>query len=260
MPNLCIFPARALEDETITDADLRVLAAIGVHTDRNGDCRLFVRTILKRAKVARSTFFASIKRLEAAGLIARVSGRMKGQSSSYTVILDARVRVSSQPDSQVSSQPDSGVQPGMDTPTINAPINDSSSSAPRFVVEGYLPDWLELLRRVEKTGGLTASWFGECNAQLDGMHGKAATALQISEAIRHFAGNGAEPNLRLFTGYLRSTIAGPRKNEPEPPKRRKEPYRAPTEPEPLGRALADTNWRELFKQGMESSPTPQEGT
>jgi hypothetical protein len=207
MPNLCIFPARALEDDRITDADLRVLAAIGIYTDRDGaGCFANASTLFKRARVSRSTFFAATKRLLEAGLIERTSGQLRGRSSDYSVCLDSR-RVSGQPDSQVSSQPDSGVRPEPDSPTITAPFNDSSSPED-FLEPGFLDDWIALSAKVEKAGGSITSWRAECRSALQGMHlPKPATPAQVSQGIRHFAGNGAEVNLRLFSGYLRSIVA-----------------------------------------------------
>lgn len=207
-PRLCIFPARALEEESLTDADLRVLAAIGIYTDREGSgCFANVATLMKRARIkARSTWFDSTKRLLAAGLIERESGQLQGRSSNYSVVLESKGGV--RPAGHLESgQPDTGVHPEPDTPTINAPINAPSSSM-AFLEPGYLDDWLILAGKIDEAGGEIRSWRAECNSALQGMHlPRKATPAEISQAIRHFAGNGADLSLRLFTGYLRSVVA-----------------------------------------------------
>jgi hypothetical protein len=135
MSNLCIFPARALEDPTLSGSDIRVLAAIGkhVHSRTGYGCWASSKTLAKEAGVSISGFFASTKRLLAAGWIRRESRKRDGETSLYSVVFDPpRKRAKGVP------PPIGGVSTPLDTPlsvggyrvsgapettTINAPFN-----------------------------------------------------------------------------------------------------------------------------------------
>jgi len=72
VPNLCIIPFRALKDERIANADLRILLAIGAHTDRHGaGVWASAKTLSSEALLSRSQFFVSAARLEEYGYITR---------------------------------------------------------------------------------------------------------------------------------------------------------------------------------------------
>jgi hypothetical protein len=94
MPNLCIIPFRALEDGTMTPAQLRVLCAIGAHTDREGaGVWASARTLADEARCDRSTFFRAASYLEAQGYVERTArwSDTDGHqlTSMYRVLLDA---------------------------------------------------------------------------------------------------------------------------------------------------------------------------
>jgi hypothetical protein len=208
-----------VRDPNLTGCDIRVLCAVGIHTDGRTGKGCFARaaTLADEAGVSKNQFFTSAKKLIEGGYLRRESGQADGVPSSYSVILDPTTKIG------VPAQSAEGRgHPAPDgAPTMNAPINASSSSVkmiqlveepPAFLSPGFEPDYLELLEKIRKAGGSVLSWQSEMLAALDGMHGPPATPLQVSQAIRHFAGNGAEPVLRLFGGYLRSSVAGPREN------------------------------------------------
>lgn len=92
MPNLCIIPFRALQDERLSPADLRVLCAIGAHTDRDGaGVWASAKTLASEGLVSRSQFFASIKTLEWCGYIrrtARYSDTGSQLTSMVSILLD----------------------------------------------------------------------------------------------------------------------------------------------------------------------------
>lgn len=95
MPALCIIPARAVLDGDLKPSDLRVLLALGLHTDRAGaGAWPAARTIAKEARVSRSTVFECLKRLEERGYIQRTPRWVEGRqtSSMYAVVLDGGVR------------------------------------------------------------------------------------------------------------------------------------------------------------------------
>lgn len=134
MPNLCIFPARALEDPSLSGSDIRVLAAIGKFTDRAGSgCWASSKTLATVAGVSRSSFFASTERLLTAGLILRESRKHEGKQSEYSIVFDTpknNARGVHQARVGVSTPLDTPVSPlrhwesaRRDTATINAPVN-----------------------------------------------------------------------------------------------------------------------------------------
>lgn len=94
MPNLCIIPFRALEDGTMTPAQLRVLCAIGAHTDRFGaGVWASAQTLAEEARCERSTFFRAATYLEKMGFVSRTArwSETDGHqlTSMYRVLLDA---------------------------------------------------------------------------------------------------------------------------------------------------------------------------
>lgn len=94
MPNLCIIPFRALEDGTMTPAQLRVLCAIGAHTDREGaGVWASAATLADEARCDRATFFRAAKYLESQGFVQRTARYSETDghqlTSMYRVLLDA---------------------------------------------------------------------------------------------------------------------------------------------------------------------------
>lgn len=88
MPNLSIIPARAVGDKALGANDLRVLCAIGIHTNRlGGNVWTSLATLCREAGVSESTAHRAISALTQAGYI-RVKPRV-GQTNLYEVVLDA---------------------------------------------------------------------------------------------------------------------------------------------------------------------------
>lgn len=149
MSDLCIIPKLALADERLTSADIRVLCAIGIHTDGAGEgAWANARTFSAEGGISRSQFFVSAKRLLELGYIRRAS--RQGRSSVYRIVLDHKsVGVirrkhlhSESPESGLKaresriwtgeSSPLDGTRPDvLDGSTINAPSN-----APQSVTTG----------------------------------------------------------------------------------------------------------------------------
>ncbi|MCH8112649.1 MAG: helix-turn-helix domain-containing protein [Proteobacteria bacterium] len=68
-PHLCIIPAAAVFDERLSATDLRVLAALGVHADRNGHCNPSLGYLAKRLKTDRRHVRRRIRKLEDLGIL-----------------------------------------------------------------------------------------------------------------------------------------------------------------------------------------------
>src|SRR5262245_29280752 len=82
--------ADAVADERLTGADLTVLVAIGFHTDRAGWCKDRQDEIAKKARLARGTVIAVLKRLARFGYVEVFKAENGDRSATkYRVILDA---------------------------------------------------------------------------------------------------------------------------------------------------------------------------
>ena len=87
MPNLSIIPARAVMDTTITPTQLRVLCAIGMHTNRlGGGVWTSINTLADEAGVSRSTVKRACEELEERGYLLRTE--RPGTTHLYEVVLD----------------------------------------------------------------------------------------------------------------------------------------------------------------------------
>lgn len=87
MPNLSIIPAAAVADPRLTDVHIRVLCAIGTHTNRlGGNVWASVATLAKESNLSDRTVQRSIVALVEAGFI-RKTERI-GRTNLYDVVLD----------------------------------------------------------------------------------------------------------------------------------------------------------------------------
>ena len=68
-PRLSIIPADAVFDERLSATDLRVLAALGVHSDRKGNCNPSLGYLAKRLKTDRRHVRRRIRKLEDLGML-----------------------------------------------------------------------------------------------------------------------------------------------------------------------------------------------
>jgi len=90
-PRYTLFAARAVFDDRLTAMDVRVLAALGTFTDRQGWCHPSQTTIARRLKTSRPRVNGAIKALVDAGYVQAVqqSSEKKGREVSlYRVLMD----------------------------------------------------------------------------------------------------------------------------------------------------------------------------
>lgn len=175
MPNLCIIPARALQHPELTGTDIRVLCAIGLHTDRAGaGCWASSKTLCEEAGVSRNHFFISTKRLLAAGLVRRTSGQDSGGTSTYSIILDDEASPEigtggvTQNGTGASGKSVRGSGRNRDAPTINAPLNVPSNAPTtrggrKTVEAGELVNAVRDERSTQFPNSLTAGWQKDFN-------------------------------------------------------------------------------------------------
>jgi hypothetical protein len=214
MPDLCIIPAAALEDEELTGTDIRILCAIGKHTDRNGvGCFAKAETLADEARVSRNQFFISTRKLLERGWIERDSGQEEGRPSKYAIVFPSLRKqggVSKNGTPQEYLNSGRGSSEKRDGTTISAPINEASPLGKRFS-RNELSDVNLFLARISGVlhpEGLLA-WEAEIRAMLDGMPGHVlATPADIAKACRDATANGksADPNMRQFRRYVAGAV------------------------------------------------------
>lgn len=87
MPNLSIIPAAAVMDRALTPTQLRVLCAVGIHTDKlGGNVWASVKTLATEAGVVERTFQMAAQALVERGYL-RITLR-PGRTNLYQVVLD----------------------------------------------------------------------------------------------------------------------------------------------------------------------------
>jgi hypothetical protein len=150
-PSYARVPPRALQDPTLTGTDIRVLCAIGLHVDKNGEgCWASSKTLALEAGVSRNKFFSAAKKLMAAGIITRESRNSKNggaTSSAYAIVFDEESRGAStengtSPQKAGDLRLDAGtaivpkpVRSTMNSPSNN-PLNDENGGVIDLDTEG----------------------------------------------------------------------------------------------------------------------------
>lgn len=141
MSRFAIMPAAAVTDTRLTTRDLTVLAAIGVHTDRNGWCYPSQGRLGEMLGITRQAVQKSMRALTGAGyvqIVARVRGDGAQTSNAMRVLFDTEhplevMRTAPPATVEVAPPATPGVAPPA-TPEVAppatpgvAPINDPSN-------------------------------------------------------------------------------------------------------------------------------------
>jgi len=114
MPNLSIIPARAVMDQTLTPTQLRVLCAIGIHTNKlGGGVWTSVKTLASEAGVAERTVQTACQALVERGYLTIIP--RPGRSNLYEVRLDAPPQELVHPTPAVAAAPE---RPKRTTPKL----------------------------------------------------------------------------------------------------------------------------------------------
>lgn len=104
MPNLSIIPAAAVADPRLTDVHVRVLCAIGTHTNRlGGNVWASVATLAKESNLSDRTVQRSIAALIEAGYVRKTE--RTGRTNLYDVMLDGVTGQSPSPVTAVTPPP-----------------------------------------------------------------------------------------------------------------------------------------------------------
>ena len=104
MPNLSIIPAAAVMDRDLTHTQLRVLCAIGVHTDKlGGNVWTSVKTLADEAGVSERTVQTACQALTERGYL-RITTR-SGRTNLYEVVLNTPPQSAAPPQQLVHPTP-----------------------------------------------------------------------------------------------------------------------------------------------------------
>lgn len=104
MPNLSIIPARAVMDRELTHTQLRVLCAIGMHTNKlGGNVWTSVKTLADEAGVAERTVQTACQALAERGYVTITS--RPGRTNLYEVVLNAPPQLDAPPQQLVHPTP-----------------------------------------------------------------------------------------------------------------------------------------------------------
>lgn len=104
MPNLSIIPAAAVADSRLTDVHVRVLCAIGTHTNRlGGNVWASVATLAKESNLSERTVQRSLAALIEAGYLRKTE--RTGRTNLYDVLLDGVSTESPAPVTTVTPPP-----------------------------------------------------------------------------------------------------------------------------------------------------------
>jgi hypothetical protein len=104
MPNLSIIPAAAVADARLSDVHVRVLCAIGTHTNRlGGNVWASVATLAKESSLSERTVQRSLAALIGAGYIRKTE--RTGRTNLYDVMLDGVTKESPTPATTVTPPP-----------------------------------------------------------------------------------------------------------------------------------------------------------
>jgi hypothetical protein len=145
MPNLSIIPAAAVMDETLTPTQLRVLCAIGIHTDKlGGNVWTSVRTLAKEANVAERTVQTACAVLVERGYL-KVVPRV-GQTNLYEVQLDAPLHRDAGEGVQELVRGRGAAADAPKRPQRTTPKSNESSEAERAVLQAL---WTTYPKRPE---------------------------------------------------------------------------------------------------------------
>lgn len=145
MPALSIIPAAAVMDESLTPTQLRVLCAIGIHTDKlGGNVWASVRTLAKEANVAERTVQAACAVLVERGYL-KVVPRV-GTTNLYEVQLDAGVHPVAGEGVQELLRGRGAPAAAPKRPQRTTPKSNESSEAERAVLQAL---WTKYPKRPE---------------------------------------------------------------------------------------------------------------
>lgn len=182
-PRYSLFAARAVFDPRLTATDVRVLAALGTYTNKQGWCNPKQATIAMRVGVSRTTVTAAMKRLLETGYLEVkpqvIAGR--GQTANnYRVILDLDpVSAWTTPDPDVSEDdsPMSAQTTGGVVPVGHPPSNQDDTQKEH--------SQLNIPRKEEESARASDD---VTSSMLDALKLRAEGAINLANANVHHAG------------------------------------------------------------------------
>lgn len=180
-PHLSIIPAEAVTDPAVSPMALKILAALGRHTDRAGFCFRSLRKLAGELALARSTVQRAIAQLIDAGWLIKFRGQRKdgGDCSSGFRVLRRRAKPGDEaeggfepPENPVYQPEDEGLEPGPggpqgDGPQKNGPIKTPDGEEPQTDRSGEEVFVRKVKRGLQNLGWtVTPAWFRQGDAPI----------------------------------------------------------------------------------------------
>ena len=145
-PRYSILPARAVFDARLSCTELRVLAALGTYSDKDGWCFPSQKELVEKLSIARSTLCAAIKKLASKdiGYLEVQPRTAKGRGkvgNEYRVRMDLPPMSDAQDigEKPLSTQPDNGMQQTVIAP-MSATIDNGADVQPAGQPMSSQPD------------------------------------------------------------------------------------------------------------------------
>ena len=242
-PRYSIFAARAVFDPHLTAIDVRVLAALGTYSDRQGWCFPAQSTLAERCNVARQSVVASIKRLAEFGYIQvtpQVTGKGR-QINLYRVLMDlpapeSALEIAEPPEAQVIDFPavslnDSRLsteQTGLDVVAVNSEKTQDVDPMSVILTAGCQPPLTAYIeehshiknnRNTKRGTRLPATWSPRSDEIRFGTEGGLSEpeVLAAADHMRDWAASSPKAVKldwdRTFKNWLRTTISDARRGK-----------------------------------------------
>ncbi len=192
--NLSIIPSTAVFDHQVSNADVRVLAALGTYAGKDGRCWPAVTTLSMRTGICERHIRTSLSRLAARGHV-EIEQR-PGQSSLYRLPLHSTAGVRANPCTPVQDplHPSAGHPgTGVHTNDIKNDTNNDYTFAGQIIrlTPANFDTWLKAYRHIDLgaqlqalddyydsnlTGGDRNKWFARCSQALAKKNERARAA------------------------------------------------------------------------------------
>lgn len=232
MPNLCIIPARALDDPAMTYKQLKALLAVGTFTQRDGSgVWASNRTLAERAGLDERDLRRALADLEGRAYIRRTR-RARRDGGHSTSIIDIVLYPQTTPDhpgeegriapgeeGQITPGEEGRITPPNDPeerPRVSEASTTTTTARARMTLTnapGELPSPYRLAyEALRESAKNPVAYDATLRAALEGLHGKAWTAEDVGQALLDLWANGEGWNSSLFRAYLQKHARAQERN------------------------------------------------
>ncbi len=179
--NLSIIPAAAVFDRRLSHADVRVLAALGAHADKNGRCWPATTTLANETGMSERHARTSLRNLENIGYV--VTESRPGQSSMYRIPRNQAAGVEPNPGTIL---PEPRNQAAGDPGTV-LPPNDTKNDTKNDTVASLVEQQFQNFWRTYPSRGRHSNPKKPAQAKFDAALKRGVAAADIIRGAENFA-------------------------------------------------------------------------